>query len=318
MARHREREELTVRLALTNDGMPSKEYRYSKIFKKEELRVRLAHTPGAQGDNCLLGKNDVEKLPETLKPALLVSYVYLEGFLANQERYQYRDWMMDSGAFTAYNAGTAIDLNKYIEACLSLKEKDKTLTEIICLDVIGSGPDSLKNAFIMKEAGVDCMPVFHIGDDWQILKEYCDNFEKVGLSCRFGEPMKKSYWFYDQCFARQWPHKFHSFGWVGEEMLMKYPFISSDSSTWELRPCAFGSWKFFGRIPVRGSKQNLTSQVRWFLELEDRLRQRWKKEIDILNAKAEEYAVRFVVGTGRSIKDTGINALDLRKDKKNG
>lgn len=223
---------------VTNDGMPSKQARYPEALRSPT--IHLAHVPGAQGDNVLLGQRGVAHLPDTCLPALLVSYYYLDGFLNKQSEYHYRDWMMDSGAYSAYNSGAVIDLNQYIEACHKLLEVDKTLKEIIALDVIGSGAGSLKNAQVMKAAGLDVIPVFHIGEDWQILKEYCKDYNKVGLSCRFGEPMKKSIQFYDQCFARGWPKKFHSFGWIDEVIMMKYPFHSGDSSSWEVGPCLTG------------------------------------------------------------------------------
>ncbi len=278
--------------------------------------VCLAHVPGAQGDNNLTGRNNVEILPDSSLPALLISFVYLDAFVTNQRKYHYRNWMMDSGAYSAYNIGTTIDINKYIDTCLRLGERDKTLTEIIALDVIGSGEGSLKNATYMKAQGVtDCIPVHHIGDDWDILKEYCKNHPKVGLSCRFGEPINKSLKYYDQCFARAWPKKFHSFGWIDEKMLMKYPFHSSDSSSWEVGPCAFANWKMFGKMSVRGSTQNLRVQVDWYLALEERLRQRWKKEMLVLNG-LDDHSLRMVVGSGRSVNKVGFKALGKQPGEK--
>lgn len=304
----------SVRLAVTDDGMPSKRSRYPKALGPE---LRLAHVPGAQGDNSLLGQRGVPQLPKESWPALLVSYWYIKGFLERQSEYAYRDWMLDSGAFSAYNSGKPIDLQEYIDFCLDIKAKDETLVEIIALDVIGSGEGSLKNAWEMKRQGVDAMPVFHIGEDWEILKEYGKNWDKVGLSCRFGEPVKESMRFYEQCFARIWPKKCHSFGWVGEKMLMTFPFHSSDSADWEIKPCQFGTWRAFGAkgstayMNVRGSKQNLRVEVEWYLDLERRLREKWRKQMEQLDAlPSVSPTVRLVVGTGRSIKDTGVDAIN--------
>ncbi len=218
----------------------------------------------------------------SVPPALLVSYVYVEPFMARRQELRCRDWMLDSGAYSAWNSGTPIVLADYIRACFELREKDPQLTEIIALDVIGDGRGSLENALAMKRAGLEVIPVFHVGDDRGILAEYVGAFEKVGLSCRFGEPLVQSFRFYDDCFARHWPHKFHSFGWVSERMLMRYPFHSSDCSSWEMGPTAFGNWKAYGKLSVRGSKQNLRCEVEWYLELEARLRQRWKREMEVL------------------------------------
>ncbi len=222
-------------------------------------------------------------------PSLFVSYFYLDTFIKAREQYAYRNWSMDSGAYTAYTKGGIIDLSAYIDKCLELRENDPTLTDIIALDVIGSGERSYKNTIKMKEAGVDAMPVFHIGDDWQLLKEYCKGWDKVGISCRFGEPLNKSYWFYDQCFARAWPKRFHSFGWMEEKVMIRYPLHSADSASWMLVPCGFGEWHCFGgrqgvRIPIRGMDINLRPQVDWHLALEERIRRDWAKEMRVLAA----------------------------------
>lgn len=223
--------------------------------------LRLEKKPGAQKDQI---------------PAILVSYVYVQAFLKKQSKYVYRDWMLDSGAYSAWNSGYEIDIHEYIATCKHLRKTDPTLAEIIALDVIGSDRGSLKNAIIMKNAGVEAMPVFHIGDDWGILKDYAAGWDKVGLSCRFGESLKDSYKFYDQCFARAWPKKFHSFGWIAEDVLIRYPFHSSDASSWEMGPCAFGSWKTFGKMSIRGSSHDLRAEVEWYLRLEQRVRAKWR------------------------------------------
>lgn len=253
--------------------------------------VRLAHK-SAQGDNNLMGIRGVERIPQSIAPALLVSYVYVDGFLKNQHRYCYRDWMMDSGAYSAYNSGKVIDIDEYIEACKRLRASDPTLKEIIGLDVIGSAEGSRKNSFYMKDKGVEIVPVFHFGEDFGLLKDYCAAFDKVGLSCRFGETMEESNWFYDQCFAHGWPKKFHSFGWISETVLMRYPFHSGDSTSWEIGPCAFGNWKSLGKVSVRGSKQNLRAEIEWYLKLEAKLRVKWRKQMLELEGAGHSPTVR--------------------------
>ena len=244
--------------------------------------LRFAYYPKGEGDINLR-----RSCPERAKraPALLVSYVFLKRFLEHQDDYVYRDYMMDSGAYSVYRSGAEIDLEEYIDHCKLLAEIDPTLVEIIALDVIGSGEGSLKNAWTMKKAGVDAVPVFHFGEDFAILKEYCKHWSKVGLSCRFGESLKKSYWFYDQCFARHWPKKFHSFGWTGDKMLMQYPFHSADTTSWRCGPSVFGRWKAFGgeHIPIRGQR-DIGAEVEWWLDFEERIQDHWKKEMLLLSS----------------------------------
>ena len=78
------------------------------------MTIRLATAVSSQGGNVLLGRRGVKQLSENLKPSLLVSYVYLSAWLRKQKEYVYRDWALDSGAFSAYNKGTEIDLQDYI------------------------------------------------------------------------------------------------------------------------------------------------------------------------------------------------------------
>ena len=109
------------------------------------MNLRLSHQPGSQCDNVLEGARGVQKLPDDMKPALLVSFVYLQPFLEKQSKYQYRDWVLDSGAFSAHNSGKEIKLQDYIDCCKRLMDSDQTLTEVYSLDVIGDWKASLKN-----------------------------------------------------------------------------------------------------------------------------------------------------------------------------
>jgi hypothetical protein len=66
-----------------------------------------------------------------------------------------------------------------------------------------------------------------------------------------------------------------------------------DATNWEIGPCKFGRWQSYGKMSVRGSKQNLRAEVEWYLALEQRARQRWKKEMAKL-AVTESPVVRLV------------------------
>ena len=135
----------------------------------------------------------------------------------------------------------------------------------------------------MNEAGVSVIPVFHYGEDWGVLKEYCGTFPHVGLSCRFGESVKDSIRWVEQCFARSWPHCFHSFGWISEQILDRVPFDTADASTWVLAPSAFGRWQSFGGAKLSISSTNpelrYTTEIEHYLDIQLRLEERWKKEL---------------------------------------
>jgi hypothetical protein len=249
--------------------------------------VRLAHKD-AQGNGILTGQGyggvDMtdKKLTAAEAPALLVSYVYVEPFLANRSAYCYRDWVMDSGAFSAHNAGTKIDLNQYIDACLELLANDPTLTEVFALDVIGNAEASLKNTEEMVRQGVPAIPTFHIGEPEEMLIHIAKNYPKIALGGVAMERGDLKFSFCEQCFARVWPKKIHGFGMSTEQLIYGLPFHSVDATNWEIGPCAFGNWQKFGKMSVRGSNQDLRSQVKHYLSIEAKARVRWRKEMELL------------------------------------
>jgi len=179
--------------------------------------------------------------------------------------------MLDSGAFSAYNKHMEID----IEALIA-EIRGGDWDEAVALDSIGNPAQSLKNSMHMKEAGVNVVPVFHYGEDWDMLAEYQRHFKKVGLSCRFGEPLDLSYKWVGQCFTRGWPHLYHSFGWTSERVIMEYPWHSVDSSTWTVAPRKFGNWSEFGKMSVRRFYDQ-RDEIEYAWRLERAADRRWSK-----------------------------------------
>lgn len=234
-----------------------------------------------------------------LSPALLVSYVYLEAFLKNLHQYQFRDWVLDSGAFSAHQSGTKIELQAYIDTCKKLLANDPKLTEVFALDVIGDWKASLRNYEEMWKQGVPAIPCYHYGEPEHVLRTLARDYPKIAIGgCAMMKIDKKNA-FAGQCFARVWPKKIHGFGFGSERSIMSFPFHSVDATNWELGPCKYGRWASFGQMSVRGSKQNLRSEVEWYLALERRARDRWAKEMALLDDQSAP-SVRFAcVGTAQ-------------------
>jgi hypothetical protein len=191
---------------------------------------------------------------------------------------------MDSGAFSAFSSGVEIDLQAYIDCCQELLATDPTLTEVFALDVIGDWKASLKNAEEMWRQGVEAIPCFHYGEPWDLLKGLAKDYPKIALGGCVGKKDKDK--FALQCFARVWPKKVHGFGFGSEKSIMTIPFHSVDATNWEMGPCAYGRWNAFGgKMSVRGSAQNLRAEVEWYLELERKARDRWKREMALLETQ---------------------------------
>lgn len=218
----------------------------------------------------------------TSRPGLLVSYVYLKPFLENKHKYSYRDWVMDSGAFSAHNSGKKIDLQAYIAKCQELLAADPTLTEIFALDVIGDWRGSERNCHAMWKQGVPAIPTYHVGEPEALLKDMASNYPKIALGGAVGYRDKDNW--AKICFSKVWPKKIHGLGFGAEKSIMLLPWHSVDATNWEIGPCKFGRWQSFGKMSVRGSKQNLKSEVKFYLNLEAKARARWAREMKRLES----------------------------------
>jgi hypothetical protein len=231
-------------------------------------------------------------------PAILVAYPYLPPFLENKDRYSYRDWALDSGAYSAWNRGASIDLEEYTETCLRLIQTDPTLAEIFALDVIGDHGASLVNTEFMWSMGVRAIPTFHIGEPESYLLHIAANYPKIALGGVAKLRGKKKLAWAEQCFARVWPKPIHGFGFGGEKEILSLPWHSVDATNWELGPCAFGNWRTFGRLSYRGSNQNLEAEVAHYLRLERKARAIWSRQMEQLG----DLDLRLSVASPRSTK----------------
>lgn len=280
-------EQPNVRLAVSGNVQNSE--RMNALRKTHQPTVRLAHIDGAQGDCVLKGERGVEQLPVDKAPALLVSFYYLQPFLRYKHEYVYRDWALDSGAFSAHNSGKTVDLTEYIETAKRLQAEDPTLTEVFSLDVIGDHRASIRNCEAMWKAGVNAIPTYHLGSPVDALKGIARDYPKIALG---GVALKKAgvkRQFAAACFAQVWPCRIHGFGYGSPEHIMAFPWHSTDATNWELGPCGFGRWRSFGAMSVRGSSQNLRSEVEFYLKLERQARSRWSNEMRILDALPEKH-----------------------------
>lgn len=244
--------------------------------------VRLAHVGPPEALTKGLG------VKRETAPAVLVSYFYLDLFVRNRHRYNFRDWVMDSGAFSAHHSEADIDLVKYIETSAHLLASDEKLTEVYSLDVIGDWRASLKNTEQMCAAGIPAIPCFHFGEPWDVLIALARDYPKIALGGCVGLHAKKKIEFAKQCFARVWPKKIHGFGFGGEAAIMAVPFHSVDATNWESGPCRFGQWKQFGKASVRGGSQNLKGEVDWYLALEHRARFKWANVLSELPTNKDQ------------------------------
>ena len=154
--------------------------------------------------------------------------------------------MLDSGAYSAATLGVEIDLDRYIAFCHKFRV-DYPQAVYVSLDVIGNGKKSHENWRIMRDAGLNPMPVFHplprLERKW--LFKYLDETKHVGLGGLVGVPgaLRRS------ALAQSWElligqdrmpiAKVHGMGMSSVSDLVRYPWHSVDSSSW-MRSATFG------------------------------------------------------------------------------
>ena len=243
------------------------------------MDVRLATLGGKAQIEAL---KDWEKTDNQL-PSILHSYFYLDNFLKMKDEFRYRDWVMDSGAFSAFNSGKKIELARYIDVCHNLMSEDKTLVEIYSLDVIGDHKQSLKNCDELWRNGIPAIPCYHVGEPWDVLTSIAKDYPKIAIGGSVGLSANARMAWCRQVFARVYPCRVHGFGIGGGNQILSLPWHSVDATSWCLQPQAFGQWKMFGgSFPARG-KLNIRSQVEWYLRLERIASARWAKQLDVIS-----------------------------------
>lgn len=160
--------------------------------------------------------------------------------------------MMDSGAFSIWRLGGAINVDEYIDFALKLQHEQlfKSLV-FVSLDKIPgtikkaattkevavAAADSLWNYKRMKEAGVkNVLPVYHLGEELSCLKEIIDTGATYiglgGLARGAGASQRRNWLERVFSYLKDYPEvRTHGFGITASRLVLGYPWKSVDSVT---------------------------------------------------------------------------------------
>lgn len=165
--------------------------------------------------------------------------------------------MLDSGAYTVFNSGGTIDIDKL---CDFIIENRADIKHAISLDVIGDeGWDSVKNwEYMQKERETEVLPVFHVQEDWAILDYYCERADYVAIGGMAGviSSQTKQAYFMEKIFTRHPGIKFHGLGVNDPFLVQRFPFYSVDALTWR-------NGSRFGQIITEHGRWNLGRIADW-------------------------------------------------------
>lgn len=162
------------------------------------------------------------------------------------------DLILDSGAFSAWKKKESLTVEQYI----SFIERNKpALHEYVNLDVIPgewgrvgtpedverSAAKGYENLLKMRAAGLEAMPVYHMGERLYWLERMIgDGFTYIGISPANDRTTAQKVewldWVYGYlCGSSGFPEiKTHGFGVTALPLLFRYPWYSADSVTWLL------------------------------------------------------------------------------------
>lgn len=195
-------------------------------------------------------KNGAGILLEQGVTNLLVSYYYLRSYkpeklqsffeFVKSNRKGEGVFILDSGAFSAWNNGNPVSLYAYIDF---IKEHHHHFTHIVCLDVINDPIYSEVNHLIMRKEleglPLVIIPIFHSGESFTVLDYMVEKgYKYLGISPNndWREEQKRA-WLY-RVFTR---HDFdalgiktHAFGYQSTEGLSYFPLTTADAVTWRI------------------------------------------------------------------------------------
>lgn len=150
--------------------------------------------------------------------------------------------LLDSGAYSAWNSGVALNLMDYIRYC---HDNARWIGRCVNLDVIapgdpeGAAAAGMTNYKEMRAAGLDPIPVFHVGENVKWLHQMLDmGADYIGLSASsIISPSKAAEW-YDIIWNILVDRhglplvKCHAFGEGRATVLAQNPWCSSDTASW--------------------------------------------------------------------------------------
>lgn len=159
-------------------------------------------------------------------------------------------FFLDSGAYSAWTKGTAIDLDEYMEF---IRANLDQLDVYASLDVIPGKPgrvatqaereeaaeQSWANYLTMVREGFDPLPVYHYGEDRRFLERMMQyGCDYIGIGGLVGVPGDLRRQWLDRVFDRLTDSqgmplvKTHGFGMTSIPLIFRYPWYSVDSTTW--------------------------------------------------------------------------------------
>jgi hypothetical protein len=147
---------------------------------------------------------------------------------------------MDSGAYSAMTIAAEINVDEYIEFLLKYPD---CFELIASLDVIGDHEATRENHLKMRQAGINSITSFHVGEPWEVLEEMLREENYIGIG-GLASKATRSDKALEVCFRLKDeinPNcRLHCFGATSPQTGLNYDFYSMDSTAWIYTASKFG------------------------------------------------------------------------------
>lgn len=191
---------------------------------------------------------------------ILQSFFYCNDFTAKKIIPECKNFMLDSGAFTFFSAGGAVDWNEYIKryAEFITKNNIKLFFELDIDKLIGYDKVLYYRAKLEDMTGKPCIPVWHKSRGKDEFIKMCEQYDYVSIGGIVSKEItQKDYKYFPYFIKTAHEHgaKIHALGFTNLQGLTKYHFDSVDSTAW-VSGNRFGSvYKFNGKTMIKFDKQ---------------------------------------------------------------
>jgi hypothetical protein len=197
------------------------------------MRLYLAGVDA--GDDC-------EMLGGLPNLRYLISYYYIKNHsgrkVVDYGQRTKTPLLLDSGGFSAFASGKAINLVEYIDYCGENKDAFEIMTY---LDVIGNAEKSSENYAEMRRAGIEGMPTYHVGTDWRFFEKLIAEWDYVAVGGMVPYLRAHSHHYRPALYralvrihkaAKDSGTKLHGFGVTSWQLMVAFPWYSVDSTSW--------------------------------------------------------------------------------------
>ncbi len=135
--------------------------------------------------------------------------------------------MADSGAFSIWKRGAELDICAYMQWI-----DEHNIKLYYNMDIVGDWQNTAENQKYMEDNGYKPIPVFHMGEPWEVLDRMVNDYELIGLGGTVGSSYGRKVTWFRQVFSRHPDGKFHALGVARESIIRQFPLESTDSVWW--------------------------------------------------------------------------------------